>query len=293
MPTKMCPVRRHRSTRRHQQRLKRQHPLPPHRPQHSHPHRPVPASTAALMTASRLSSSPVTSIRRRPICSTRSRARSCSPTVSRRADRMPPARPSTTRLDSAFCSAPTPTLRQVILVTKTNSRINATDINLKRFAFDLFTGALTTSQFPVFTLYVQKNCLRITPSSDAAESVTDGRGALRISPSGAAGGQRSPLRPQRQPTSRAEAVGANTICNRAWSFERVQGFELESVTKRRRRVANRQACEEFCLGERDFTCRLVHSGDLWGSTMSGDVSNPQMRLAGDECFTHIHAQQQQ
>lgn len=144
---------------------------------------------------------------------------------------------------------------------------------------------MTTSQFPVFTLYVQKNCLRITPSSDTAESVTDGRGALRISPSGGvAGGQRSPLRPQRQPTSRAEAVGANTICNRAWSFERVQGFELEAVAKRRRRVANRQACEELCLGERDFTCRLVNPC-FNSSSLFHRVSNKQ---ASDECFTHIY-----
>lgn len=118
-------------------------------------------------------------------------------------------------------------------------------------------GALTTSQFPVFTLYVQKNCLRVTVggTDPVAESVTDGRGALRIAP--APPGLRSnPTRNQLRPaTSRAEPVGANTLCNRAWSFERVQGYELETAAKRRRRVANRQACEELCLGEREFTCR--------------------------------------
>ena len=124
-----------------------------------------------------------------------------------------------------------------------------------QFLFVFSTGALTTSQFPVFTLYVQKNCLRITVGpTEPVESITDGRGALRISPPS----QRNPaLRPQRVPTSRAEPVGANTVCNRAWSFERVQGYELETLAKRRRRVANRQACEELCLGEREFTCRLV------------------------------------
>lgn len=90
--------------------------------------------------------------------------------------------------------------------------------------------------------------------TEPVESITDGRGALRISPPS----QRNPaLRPQRVPTSRAEPVGANTVCNRAWSFERVQGYELETLAKRRRRVANRQACEELCLGEREFTCRWV------------------------------------
>ena len=127
------------------------------------------------------------------------------------------------------------------------------------------SGALTTSQFPVFTLYVQKNCLKVTPSADATESVTDGRGALRIS----AGGQRNPARPQqRLPSSRAEPVGANTICNRAWSFERVQGYELETLAKRRRRVANRQACEEICLGERDFVCRYKLPNSLFPKSIN-------------------------
>lgn len=127
--------------------------------------------------------------------------------------------------------------------------------NSNAITFCSSAGALTTSQFPVFTLYVQKNCLRITVGpTEPVESITDGRGALRISPPSQ---RNSPLRPQRLPTSRAEPVGANTVCNRAWSFERVQGYELEALAKRRRRVANRQACEELCLGEREFTCRSV------------------------------------
>ena len=111
---------------------------------------------------------------------------------------------------------------------------------------EMVTDALTTSQFPVFTLYVQKNCLKVTPSADPTESVTDGRGALRLNANA-----------QRLPTSRAEPVGAQTICDRAWSFERVQGYELETLAKRRKRVPNRQACEELCLGERGFICRCV------------------------------------
>ena len=108
----------------------------------------------------------------------------------------------------------------------------------------------------MFTLYVQKNCLKVTPSADPVESVTDGRGALRINTSGQRPGLSRPnnLRPA---SSRAEPVGANTVCNRAWSFERVQGFELETIAKRRRRVSSRQACQELCLGEKEFSCRLV------------------------------------
>lgn len=157
-----------------------------------------------------------------------------------------------------FSSAPTLMLCQVSITTWNSF---GGQFKFKFLLPPSPTGALTTSQFPVFTLYVQKNCLRITVGpTEPVESITDGRGALRISPPS----QRNPaLRPQRVPTSRAEPVGANTVCNRAWSFERVQGYELETLAKRRRRVANRQACEELCLGEREFTCRWV-----WFSSLS-------------------------
>lgn len=143
---------------------------------------------------------------------------------------------------------------------------------------DSMPGALTTSQFPVFTLYVQKNCLRITVGpTEPVESITDGRGALRISPPSQ---RNSPLRPQRLPTSRAEPVGANTVCNRAWSFERVQGYELEALAKRRRRVANRQACEELCLGEREFTCRSVNFNNVTGDCRLSDMDRHTMAGTG-------------
>ncbi|KAK4326850.1 hypothetical protein Pmani_002650 [Petrolisthes manimaculis] len=68
--------------------------------------------------------------------------------------------------------------------------------------------SLTSSQFPVFTLYVQKNCL---------------------------------------------ANAAN--CDRAWSFERVMGFELDGYSKRSQRVNSRQECQVLCLDEQEFPCR--------------------------------------
>jgi len=142
---------------------------------------------------------------------------------------------------------------------------------------DAYPGALTTSQFPVFTLYVQKNCLKITPATDPAESVTDGRGALRIN----INGQRNAQRPGQRPlTSRAEPVGANTVCSRAWSFERVQGYELDTLAKRRRRVASRQACEELCLGEREFTCRSANFNNVTGDCRLSDMDRHTMAGTG-------------
>lgn len=147
---------------------------------------------------------------------------------------------------------------------------------------DSMPGALTTSQFPVFTLYVQKNCLRVTigGTDPVAESVTDGRGALRIAPA-PPGLRNNPQRNQLRPaTSRAEPVGANTLCNRAWSFERVQGYELETAAKRRRRVANRQACEELCLGEREFTCRSANYNNVTGDCRLSDMDRHTMAGTG-------------
>lgn len=142
---------------------------------------------------------------------------------------------------------------------------------------DSAPDALTTSQFPVFTLYVQKNCLKVTPSADPTESVTDGRGALRLDVNGR---RDTAASIQKLPTSRAEPVGAQTICDRAWSFERVQGYELETLPKRRRRVTNRQECQELCLGERSFVCRSINYNQATGDCRLSDMDRHTMAGTG-------------
>ncbi|GAB6029742.1 hypothetical protein CHUAL_005458 [Chamberlinius hualienensis] len=74
------------------------------------------------------------------------------------------------------------------------------------------TPGLTLSQFPVFTLYGQKTCIR----------------------------------------------GSRKCQRRGWAFERVSGYQLNGVTKKRQRVATRQACEELCLQETEFLCRSAN-----------------------------------
>lgn len=73
--------------------------------------------------------------------------------------------------------------------------------------FFFFAGALSKSQFPVFTIYAQKTCLGIKP------------------------------------------------CERAWCFDRVQGYKLKGFSKKKQPATSRQDCLELCLGERDFSCR--------------------------------------
>ncbi|KAK8744725.1 hypothetical protein OTU49_000584 [Cherax quadricarinatus] len=89
---------------------------------------------------------------------------------------------------------------------------------------DMYPGSLTSSQFPVFTLYVQKNCLVDSPS-----------------------------------------------CDRAWSFERVMGFEMEGFAKKSKRVATRQECEVLCLQEQDFPCRSANFNNATGDCSISDM----------------------
>ncbi|XP_052123217.1 uncharacterized protein LOC127749354 [Frankliniella occidentalis] len=72
---------------------------------------------------------------------------------------------------------------------------------------DTYPGALSRSQFPVFTIYAQKSCLGVKP------------------------------------------------CERAWCFDRVQGYQLSGFTRKQTPAASRQECLELCLGEREFPCR--------------------------------------
>lgn len=75
------------------------------------------------------------------------------------------------------------------------------------YLFYFLSGALTKSQFPVFTIYAQKTCLGIKP------------------------------------------------CEKAWCFDRVQGYRLNGYVKKKVTATSRQDCLEMCLGEREFACR--------------------------------------
>ncbi|KAG8337888.1 hypothetical protein J6590_012438 [Homalodisca vitripennis] len=44
-------------------------------------------------------------------------------------------------------------------------------------------------------------------------------------------------------------------CERAWCFDRVQGYKLSGYDKKHQTTGTRQDCLELCLGEREFTCR--------------------------------------
>ncbi|KAK3908901.1 Nitric oxide synthase, inducible [Frankliniella fusca] len=88
---------------------------------------------------------------------------------------------------------------------------------MKRFSL----GGLAKSQFPVFTLFAQRTCLR---------------GAHAVSGQSAkAGGASGP--------------------GRHWAFETVRGHVLRTSVRRHHRVASRRDCMQLCLDQRDFVCR--------------------------------------
>ncbi|XP_067008663.2 uncharacterized protein [Anabrus simplex] len=99
---------------------------------------------------------------------------------------------------------------------------------------DTLPGALTRSQFPVFTIYAQKSCLGVKP------------------------------------------------CERAWCFDRVQGYRLEGHAKKQHTANSRQECLELCLGEREFSCRSANFHNVTGECTLSDMD--RLTVAGSGAF---------
>ena len=91
-------------------------------------------------------------------------------------------------------------------------------------------GQLTPSQFPVFTIYVQKNCLPSAASCDAAWSFD------RV--------MNHQLDTEVRRLDESETVKSNP--------------PLPPQIRKRGQVNSRQECMEQCLAEVDFECRLVN-----------------------------------
>lgn len=47
-------------------------------------------------------------------------------------------------------------------------------------------------------------------------------------------------------------------CQRAWTFERVAGYEMKTKPRRRLKSASKEACMEACLLEHEFACRSAN-----------------------------------
>ena len=91
-------------------------------------------------------------------------------------------------------------------------------------------GQLTPSQFPVFTIYVQKNCLPSAASCDAAWSFD------RV--------MNHQLDTEVRRLDESETIKSNP--------------PLPPQIRKRGQVNSRQECMEQCLAEVDFECRLVN-----------------------------------
>lgn len=59
-------------------------------------------------------------------------------------------------------------------------------------------------------------------------------------------------------TGNAQATKQRRRCQRAWTFERVAGYEMKTRPKRKLKLVTKEQCMEACLTERDFECRSAN-----------------------------------
>ena len=107
----------------------------------------------------------------------------------------------------------------------------------------MFTEALSPSQFPVFTMYATKMCIR-----NVKEECSFPQNRLT-----------SKFKKKRPTSSAANPrnFGLDEDDNvRSWSFDRIHNHQLVGFVRKRFRVkGGRNECMEFCLSEQKFICR--------------------------------------
>ena len=110
-----------------------------------------------------------------------------------------------------------------------------------------FADSLTSSQFPVFTMYATKLCI-----NNAEVECSFIRPASRKL-------KKKKLPNAAQTPRRDMAINSSlNVIKRSWSFDRVHHHQLVGFVRKRIRVNNgRYECMELCLTERQFTCRHV------------------------------------
>ena len=116
-------------------------------------------------------------------------------------------------------------------------------ITIKRQFF--FAEALSPSQFPVFTMYATKMCIR-----NVKEECSFPQNPLITK-----------LKKRRPSSSSANPrnFGMDDEDNetvRSWSFDRIHHHQLVGFVRKRFRVkGGRNECMELCLSEQKFICR--------------------------------------
>jgi len=59
--------------------------------------------------------------------------------------------------------------------------------------------------------------------------------------------------------SRFQQTGANNkTCDKSWSFEKVDGYELKGYEKKLIKSVSKKECLQLCLLETQFECRSVN-----------------------------------
>ena len=108
--------------------------------------------------------------------------------------------------------------------------------------YNFITEALSPSQFPVFTMYASKICIKNVkkecsfPQHQLATKVKRRTPNASVAP--------------------RKAGDTNDAHERSWSFDRVYQHQLVGFVRKRLRVkSGREECMKLCLFEEKFICR--------------------------------------
>lgn len=112
---------------------------------------------------------------------------------------------------------------------------------------NFFAEALSPSQFPVFTMYATKICIRNAKEECSFPQPVSEMKFKKKRPQSSAADPRN--------------FGLDDTKNdhtRKWSFDRIHQHQLVGFVRKRFRVKRgRQECMELCLSEPKFTCRYT------------------------------------
>jgi hypothetical protein len=70
-------------------------------------------------------------------------------------------------------------------------------------------------------------------------------------------------------------------CNHGWAFERVKGYELKRMDKKKLKVLSREECMQLCLNETDFECRSVNYDNEMRECLLSDMDRHTINVNTD------------
>ena len=77
-------------------------------------------------------------------------------------------------------------------------------------------------------------------------------------------------------------------CNRAWSFERVIGHELQTFEMKKEQVTSIVECMKLCLNENSFVCRSANYNNKTGDCSLSNMDRHTIFNSGHSGVKHAY-----